>query len=87
MDWEELVIEFGKQYTIHSHDNIHEFIDGIVPIYYHDIMEEARKLRLYHEVIGPHQVGQSIWKILQYHIYEAYYEEFMNHIYLLEEEE
>jgi len=87
MDWEELVKEFGKQYSIHSQDNIHEYIDGLVPIYYYDIMEESRRLKLYYDEIKPHQVGQSIWKILQYGIYEAYWEEFMENIYLLEEEE
>lgn len=87
MDWENLVKTFGRQYSIYSDDNVHEFVDGLVPINYYDIMEEARKLGVYHNEIQAHQVGEPIWKILQYYIYEAYYEEFMDKIHYLEEEE
>ena len=76
IDWEDMVKEYKKQYD--DEDGIHEFIDGLLPIYYGDIYST------YHEVIGTpmnieieaeHQ-GLQIWQILNMQIFEAFSEEF-----------
>ena len=76
MDWHKAVKDYLECYEEDNQDNIHEFIDGLVPTYYWYILEETRKLEIYTKGIRPHQVGQPIYKILQEYIYEEYFEKF-----------
>ena len=75
-DWEDMVKEYKKQYD--DEDGIHEFIDGLVPIYYGEIYS------VYHEEIGTplgieiesQHVGLSIWQVMNIDIFNSYWESF-----------
>ena len=84
MNWNEQVKEFKKQYN-GNEDYIHEFVDGLVPIDYNDIMHTAIETKAYHHDVVESQVDEPIWKVLQQAIFEIYLQEFSEA--LLEEEE
>ena len=84
MNWNEKVKEFKKEYN-GDEDYIHEFIDGLVPIHYNDIMRIAMETKAYHYDIVESQVDEPIWKVLQQAIFAVYLQEFSEA--LLEEEE
>ena len=91
INWYEEVKEYKAQYD--NECGIHEWVDALLPIYYNDI------LNVFTEVLDGSGLGygipenmnyrscHTIGDIMQYHIYEQYYEDFMfawNHF---EEEE
>ena len=82
IDWEYMVIEYKRQYA--DEDGIHEFIDGLVPVYYNEVLEVFNDMT---ELITPDDVGLSIWKVMTKHIYNSYYELFMCEWDLFDEEE
>lgn len=84
MNWNEQVKEFKKEYN-GDEDYIYEFIDGLVPIYYNDIMLTALETKAYHYDVQEHQVDKPIWEVLQQAIFAIYLQEFSEA--LLEEEE
>lgn len=84
MNWNEQVKEFKKEYN-GDEDYIHEFIDGLVPIYYNDIMRIAMETKAYKYDIVESQVDEPIWRVLQQAIFAIYLQEFSEA--LLEEEE
>ena len=87
IDWEDMVKEYKKQYD--DEDGIHEFIDGLLPVYYGDIYST------YLEVIGspmnveiePEHKGFQIWQILNMQLFEAFGDEFYLHWTPFDEEE
>ncbi len=84
MNWNEQVKVFKKEYN-GEEDYIYEFIDGLVPIYYNDIMLTALETKAYHYDVQEHQVDKPIWEVLQQAIFAIYLQEFSEA--LLEEEE
>jgi len=83
MNWNEQVKEFKEQYN-GDEDYIHEFVDGLVPIYYTDIMDVAVEIGATMMYVTS-QVDEPIWKVLQQAIFAVYLQEFSEA--LLEEEE
>ena len=71
INWKDEVAEYKKQYD--DEDGIHEYIDSLLPIYYHDILEAFNDMT---ELITDDDMGQPIWSVMTKHIYEAYYEAF-----------
>lgn len=84
MNWNEQVKEFRKEYN-GNEDYIHEFVDGLVPQNYYDIMHTALETKAYHFVVVGSQVDVPIWKVLQQAIFAVYLQQFSEA--LLEEEE
>ena len=84
MNWNEQVKEFKEQYN-GNEDYIHEFVDGLVPHFYNDIMLTAIETKAYHYDVVTSQVDEPIWKVLQQAIFAVYLQEFSEA--LLEEEE
>ena len=86
IDWHEQAREYKKQYE--NDDGIHEYIDGMLPVYFGDINQ------VYHDEIGTplnieieaHHVGLEFWRIMIGHIFEAYLENFLTAWHELEEE-
>ncbi len=84
MNWKEEVKQFKEQYN-GDEDYIHEYIDGLVPQYYNDIMHTAIETKAYQYDVVESQVDEPIWKVLQQAIFAVYLQEFSEA--LLEEEE
>tara|TARA_R100001230_G_C5532173_1_gene65750 strand:- start:194 stop:448 length:255 start_codon:yes stop_codon:yes gene_type:complete len=84
MNWKEEVKQFKEQYD-GNEDYIHEYVDGLVPISYADIMDVALETKAYHYDVGPNHVDEPIWKVLQQAIFAVYLQEFSEA--LLEESE
>ena len=76
INWEEQALEYLKEYG-NDGNPIHEWVDGLVPIYYYDIMQEALRLELFHITIESSRLGKKIWEIFQGGIYDIYHELFM----------
>tara|TARA_R100001510_G_C7638246_1_gene196100 strand:+ start:654 stop:941 length:288 start_codon:yes stop_codon:yes gene_type:complete len=87
INWEHEVIEYKAQYD--DDDYIVEYVESMLPIYYGDIYTT------YHQVIGTplnieieqKHVGQTIDKIMNWHIFEEYMIKFMAEFNEYEEEE
>ena len=77
INWEEEAQQFLEEHG-NNDNHIHEWVDGLVPHYYYDIMIEANRNQVYHEKIKEHEVGTELWKVLQQHIYNSYYRKFMD---------
>ena len=73
INWEEMVEQYKQQYD--DEDGIHEFIDSLVPVYYHDIL---KAFSAWAELITGDDMGLPIWQVMTKHIYESYYNSFMN---------
>jgi len=73
INWVDEVAEYKNQYD--DEDGIHEYIDSLVPIYYHDITNAFWQMT---SLITDDDVGLPIWQVMTKHIYEAYFEAFMN---------
>jgi succinate dehydrogenase hydrophobic anchor subunit len=84
MNWKEEVKQFKEQYN-GNEDYIHEYVDGLVPIAYTDIMDVALETKAYQYDIVESQVDEPIWKVLQQAIFAVYLQEFSEA--LLEEKE
>lgn len=81
-DIREWVIDFCNSYEDHSYDNITEYIDGIVPYTYFEILSLFNNMGL--EITHAH-VGTPIWEIMRMDIFYIWeerfredYEEYMN---------
>ena len=72
MNWESHVAEFKASYSCESY--ISEYIDSILPVYYHDIVANFNDMAV---VIGEEDVGLPIWRVMNRCIYEDYYSSFM----------
>tara|TARA_R100001015_G_C4501135_1_gene75646 strand:- start:8 stop:283 length:276 start_codon:yes stop_codon:yes gene_type:complete len=90
INWHEQAIEYLKEYG-NDDSYISEWIDSLVPHFYYDIMQEALRLDAYHLEIENSHLGQSIWKIFQWCIFENYqecfYEAFFEALEEFDEEE
>ena len=84
MNWNEQVKEFKKQYN-GDENYIQEFIDGLVPQNYYDIMNTALKTKAYLYDVPEYLVGEPIWKSLKVVIFAIYFHQFSEA--RLEEEE
>lgn len=84
MNWKEEVKQFKEQYN-GNEDYIYEYVDGLVPHYYYDIMHTAIETKAYQYDVAESHVDEPIWKVLQQAIFEIYLQEFSEA--LLEEEE
>lgn len=82
IDWEKEVEEYKTQYE--DEDGIHEFVESLVPIYYHDILNTFTNMTL---KINEAHIGLPIWQVMAHFIYESYMEEFMSHWSGFDEEE
>ncbi len=80
LEVKELVQAYMKNYEdIHDTDNISEYIDGLLPVYYGEIYNE------YHQHIGTplnieitqDMVGMAFWQIMNIELYTEYYYQFM----------
>lgn len=77
IDWHAEVKEYKEQYD--DDDGIHEWIHGLVPIYYGKIYTT------FHDVIGspltieiePHHIGRNVGDIMLCLIFDEYIEQFM----------
>jgi hypothetical protein len=76
----ELVQDYMECYDdIHNMDNIHEYVDGMLPTYLGETYSE------YHEHIGTplnieitqDMVGKEFWQIMNLELYAEYYYMFM----------
>lgn len=91
IDWTQEVKKYKKQYPDdpERHHNMFEFIDGHLPHYYGEVIEEYG--RIHGSPLGIEitqiMVGTSIWQILVAGIQEAYIEEFESAWNEAEEEE
>lgn len=86
-DIREWVIDFCNSYEDHSYDNITEYIDGIVPYTYFEILSLFNNMGL--EITTAH-VGLPIWQIMRTDIFyiweERFREEYEQYMDKLEEE-
>ena len=82
MNWPEHVQEFKANYT--SEDQIGEYIDSILPLYYFDILQTFADMSA---VVKENDVGMTISQLMLSYIYEDYYLSFMNHWHGFDEEE
>ena len=73
VNWEEQAIGYLKEYG-NDDTYIHEWVDDLVPHRYYDIMQEALRLDAHHLEIEDMHLGQSIWKVFQWCIFENYQE-------------
>ncbi len=84
LEVKEIVQAYMNNYVgfIHDPDNIQEYVDGLLPVYYGDIYNE------YHNHIGTplnieitqDMVGVAFWKIMNMELYDVYYELFMTEL-------
>jgi hypothetical protein len=87
IDWHAEVKEYKENYD--DDNRIHEYIDGLIPIYFGEIYTT------YHDVIGTplnikiesHHTGLEVGQIMQGLIFDEYMEQFMNAWNEAEEEE
>tara|TARA_R110002050_G_scaffold288321_1_gene440262 strand:+ start:1695 stop:1970 length:276 start_codon:yes stop_codon:yes gene_type:complete len=67
----EWVEDYKSTYEdIDSNDNIHEYVEGLVPHSYHEISKQFDDMSL--EIVA-HHVGMPIWKVMWSNLYEHYY--------------
>jgi hypothetical protein len=87
INWTEAVKEYKEQYD--NEDGIHEYVDGLLPIYFGEIYT------LYHDLIGtplsimiePHHTGLEVGQIMLNQLFEEYMQKFMEAWNEAEEEE
>ena len=87
-NWNRIVAEYKKQYG-NDDNEIHEYIESLLPVYYGDIYQ------VYHSEMGtplaitvePHHVGLEFWRIMVQEIFEVYIEKFLEAWNEAEEEE
>ena len=81
-NWEELVEEYLEDYSVDDDQYLH-FIDALVPIMYHDIMDVALELGLGNTKISdmPINSDMDIYTFLQGAITEAYHVKFAEAVY------
>ncbi len=87
IDWHEQVREYKKQYD--DDDKIHEYIDGLIPIYFGEIYTT------FHDAIGtplnitiePQHTGLEVGQIMQGLLFDEYMERFISAWNEAEEEE
>lgn len=72
INWKKAVEEYKENYE--DDDGIHEYIDGLVPHYYYDI---SNAFLNFTAPIEASDVGADIATVMVRHIFDAYYESFM----------
>jgi len=88
MDWYGEVADYKKQYD--NEEGIHEWVDGLLPIYYSDILSVFTSSLCgcgLEYLITKEHVDMSIGDIMVHIIYNEYYEQFVEAYYTFEEEE
>ena len=75
INWQEQAIEYLKEYG-NDDTYIQEWVESLVPIYYHDIMQEGIRLEVYYGTIRENDTGQKIWELFSRIIYQNYTTEF-----------
>ena len=81
IDWNEMVNQYFDYYG--DNDQIHEFIDSLVPCYYSEISKvysEELGLDPIHIEIEESHVGMQIWQIMTYRIFNHYMTCFMDEL-------
>lgn len=88
IDWKEEVLEY-KHNNGDDLDNLSEFIEGYLPVYNDEIIEEYG--RIHGTPLGieitQRMVGSSMGQILNWYIHDEYMEQFMSAWDEAEEEE
>ena len=82
INWTQEVKEYKAEYE--DDDSISEWVESLVPIYYGDITNAFND---FSEEITADDVGVCIWQVMTRHIFNAYYEAFMNEWVPFDEEE
>ena len=82
MNWPEHVQEFKENYS--HEDQIGEYIDSILPMYYFEIHQEFKDMSA---TVKANNVGMTISQLMISYIYEDYYLSFLNHWHGFDEEE
>ena len=72
--FEEWVADYLTSYEDYNQDTVHEYVDGIVPLTYHEIWQRFDEMSL--KITQAH-VGLEIWKVMRAEIYDAYYAAFI----------
>ena len=75
-EWQNLIEEYYDE-NGYSPDNIHEWVDGITPIYYSDIIKQFDEFN--YEITKEH-VGLEIWKVMVRTIYDKLYDRFVQEL-------
>ena len=75
-EWQDLVEEYYNENGM-DEDNIHEWVDGITPIYYSDIIKRFNEFN--YEITEEH-VGLEIWKVMAKTIYDKLYDRFVQEL-------
>ena len=77
-NWKDLVEDYKKEYDDES--GVSEYIEHLLPIYYHHIADEYSRLIGSPETITikDDHVGMTVGEIMNLEIYDAYYELFMD---------
>ena len=78
-NWKELVEDYKKEYDDES--GVSEYIEHLLPVYYHHIKDEYERLGLGSPMtitVQDDHVGMALWEIMNLAIYDEYYELFMN---------
>lgn len=80
LEVKEIVQAYMNNYDdIHDTDNISEYVDGLLPVYYNEVYTEYQKhfgtpLNI---EITQDMVGMAFWKIMNMELYTEYYDMFM----------
>lgn len=75
-EWQDLVKEYYDENGM-DEDNIHEWVDGITPIYSSDIIEQFNE---FNYEITEEDVGLEIWKVMARTIYYQLYHRFVQEL-------
>ena len=70
----EWVEDYKRTYEdIDSNDNIHEYVDNLIPHSFHEISKKFDDMSLEIEL---NHLGMPIWKVMQIHLYDCYFDRF-----------
>ena len=75
-EWQDLVEEYYDENGMNE-DYIHEWVDGITPIYYSDIIKQFDDFS--YEITEEH-VGLEIWKVMVRTIHDKLYHRFVQEL-------
>ena len=78
IDWKYAVLEY-KDNNGNDLDNLSEFIDAYLPVYYGEMIETYGRIHgsPLNIEITQRMVGLSMWNILNWYIHDEYMEQFM----------
>jgi len=74
--WQDYVKDYYNENGI-DEDNIHEWVDGITPVYYGNIVKQFDE---FNYKITEEDVGLEIWKIMTRTIYYKLYDRFIQEL-------